>query len=110
MTPPTAASAVAAPMAAPGSSLALGLEPALAACLRSLAGKNRSAATIRAYRTDVLQFIIWLHENNLVVITPGQVAKIDITEYLAVLADRRVSGTSRARKVAAIREYFRFCE
>ncbi len=86
------------------------LETALEDFTRALEGKNRSAATIRAYRTDVLQFIIWLHENNLVVTTPGQVAKIDITEYLAVLADRRVSGTSRARKVAAIREYFRFCE
>ncbi len=86
------------------------LETALADFLRALHGKNRSIATIRAYRTDVLQFIIWLHENNLVISNPKQVDKMDITEYLATLAARKVSGTSRARKVAAIREYFRYCE
>ena len=92
------------------SSERLTLEKALDDFLRSLEGRNRSAATIRAYRTDILQFIIWLRQNNLTITNPEQVAKIDITEFLAFLAERRVSGVSRARKVAAIREYFRFCE
>ena len=46
----------------------LTLEQALADFLRSLAGKNRSAATARAYQTDIQQFITWLHENNIVAI------------------------------------------
>jgi integrase/recombinase XerC len=84
------------------------LEQAVADFLRSLAGKNRSAATMRAYQTDVHQFITWLHENNMVVLSPSQVQRADIIEYLAFLAERRLSGVSRARKVAALREYFRY--
>jgi site-specific recombinase XerD len=84
------------------------LEQALANFLNALAGKNRSAATIRAYQTDIYQFITWLHENNMIVLSPTQVERADITEYLASLAERRLSGVSRARKVAALREYFRY--
>jgi site-specific recombinase XerD len=88
----------------------LTLEKALEDFLRAMEGKNRSGATLRAYRTDVLQFIIWLHQNDLTIANPAHVEKIDITEYLAFLAERRVSGVSRARKVAALREYFKFCQ
>ena len=35
----------------------MSLEKGLAAFVDSLLGKNRSRATLRAYRTDVLQFI-----------------------------------------------------
>jgi site-specific recombinase XerD len=84
------------------------LEQALADFLKALIGKNRSAATIRAYQTDIYQFITWLHENNMIVLSPAQVARADITEYLAFLAERQLSGVSRARKVAALREYFRY--
>src|SRR6266545_6043870 len=84
------------------------LEQALADFLNSLSGKNRSSATIRAYQTDIHQFISFLHENNLVVLSPAQVQRVDITEYLAFLSGRRLSGVSRARKVAALREYFRY--
>ncbi|HEY0771866.1 MAG TPA: tyrosine-type recombinase/integrase [Sphingobacteriaceae bacterium] len=87
----------------------LTLEKALEDFLRAMEGKNRSDATIRAYRTDVLQFIIWLRQNDLTITNPARVEKIDITEYLAFLAERRVSGVSRARKVAALREYFKYC-
>src|SRR6266545_4663479 len=86
----------------------LTLEQALADFLKSLAGKNRSAATVRAYQTDIHQFISWLHENNMVVLSPTQVERTDITEYLSFLAERRLSGVSRARKIAALREYFRY--
>lgn len=87
----------------------LTLEKALEDFLRAMEGKNRSEATIRAYRTDALQFIIWLRQNDLTITNPAHVGKIDITEYLAFLAERRVSGVSRARKVAALREYFKYC-
>jgi hypothetical protein len=86
----------------------LALEQALADFLQALAGKNRSAATSRAYQTDIHQFITWLHENTMVVVSPAHVERVDITEYLATLAARRLSGVSRARKVAALREYFRY--
>jgi integrase/recombinase XerC len=89
---------------------AMTLEKALAAFLDSLSGKNRSAATLRAYRTDVLQFNAFLHENNVAITDVGDVGKVDILEYLVALARKGLSGIARARKLSAIREYFRFLE
>src|SRR4051794_40036874 len=84
------------------------LEHALTDFCKSLEGKNRSSQTVRAYQTDIHQFITWLHENNMVAQTPGQIQRADITDYLSHLAERQLSGVSRARKVAALREYFRY--
>jgi site-specific recombinase XerD len=86
------------------------LEKGLATFLDAMLGKNRSAATLRAYRTDVLQFITFLHENNVAISDVGDVGKVDVLVYLAVLARRGLTGVARARKVSAIREYFRFLE
>jgi site-specific recombinase XerD len=86
------------------------LEAALDLYLRSLEGKNRSAATIKAYRADLGQFVAYLRETNGIIDSPDDVERLDITEFLGVLSDRGLSGVSRARKLAAIREYFRFAE
>ncbi len=86
------------------------LEEARRAFLRALEARNRSEATISAYSTDLGRFIDWLHANNLAVQAADQVEKKDITEYLAFLGGQRVSGVTRARKLAAIRELFRFLE
>ena len=110
MTPPTTSPTSSASALPPGPSHAQTLEQALEAFLRSLQGKNRSAATIMAYRTDVTQFIGWLKENDCTVSGPGDVTKVAISEYLAALARRGVSGVSRARKLAALRAYFRYLE
>jgi site-specific recombinase XerD len=42
--------------------------------------------------------------------TPEDVGKIDVMEYLSALAKRELTGIARARKMSAIREYFRFLE
>src|ERR687885_2660566 len=86
------------------------LEQGLARFLDSLAGKNRSAATVRAYQTDILQFISFLHATNVSIQTPADVEKIDVVEYLSACAKRDLTGIARARKMSAIREYFRFLE
>ena len=86
------------------------LEKGLAAFLDAMLGKNRSSATLRAYRTDILQFITFLHENNIAITDPADVRKVDVLEYLAALAKQGLTGVARARKVSAIREYFRFLE
>ena len=86
------------------------LEKGLATFLNTLPGKNRSAATIRAYATDIQQFILFLHENNVSIHYPAEVQKIDVMEYLSALAKRELTGLARARKMSAIREYFRFLE
>lgn len=85
------------------------LESTVDQYLRTLKGRNRSRATTAAYRTDLTQFISWLLETNITIASPADVERLDVTEYLSHLADRQLSGVSRARKLAAIREYFRFC-
>ena len=89
---------------------AMTLEKALAGFVDAMLGKNRSEATLRAYRTDVLQFLAFLHENNVAITQVGDVGKVDVLEYLAALAKKGLTGVARARKVSAIREYFRFLE
>jgi integrase/recombinase XerC len=86
------------------------LEKGLATFLNALSGKNRSGATLRAYQTDIAQFIAFLHDNNVSIKTPAEVEKIDVMEYLSALAKRELTGIARARKMSALREYFRFME
>jgi site-specific recombinase XerD len=89
---------------------AMTLEKGLETFLDGLSGKNRSSQTLRAYRTDVLQLITFLHENNMAITDPSDVRKVDIVEYLSALAKKALTGVARARKLSAIREYFRFLE
>jgi site-specific recombinase XerD len=89
---------------------AITLEKGLATFINALSGKNRSAATIRAYQTDIQQFLSYLHETNVSIQTPADVEKVDIVEYLSSLAKRELTGIARARKMSALREYFRFWE
>src|SRR5215208_3634098 len=86
------------------------LEKGLVTFLNALTGKNRSAATIRAYQTDIAQFIAFLHANNVSIHTPAEVEKIDVMEFLSALARKELTGIARARKLSALREYFRFLE
>src|SRR3989440_2234852 len=86
------------------------LEKGLATFINALSGKNRSVATIRAYQTDIQQLLSFLHETNVSIQTPTDVEKVDIVEYLSSLAKRELTGIARARKMSAIREYFRFLE
>jgi integrase/recombinase XerC len=86
------------------------LEKGLATFINALSGKNRSTATIRAYQTDIQQFIVFLHEISVSAHTPQDVEKVDILEYFSFLAKKDLTGVARARKLSAIREYFRFLE
>src|SRR2546423_2680857 len=83
------------------------LEKSLALFLNALSGKNRSVATIRAYATDIQQFISFLHEISVSAGTPQDVEKVDILEFFSFLAKKDLTGVARARKLSAIREYFR---
>src|SRR5438105_12539276 len=86
------------------------LERALAVFSNALSGKNRSAATLRAYQTDIQQFISFLHEISVSASAPQDVSKVDILEYFSFLSKKDLTGVARARKLSAIREYFRFLE
>lgn len=91
-------------------STAVTLEEALKRFLEVLTGKNRSPATLRAYNIDLSQFIAWVHANNYLAKVIEEVERADIIDYLSHLGQRGLTGVSRARKIAAIREYFRFLE
>src|SRR5262249_5379894 len=55
-------------------------------------------------------YLSFLHGNNVSIQTPADVEKVDIVEYLSALAKRELTGIARARKMSALREYFRFLE
>ncbi len=76
--------------------------------IRSLAGRNTSSLTTRTYQTDLAQFIAWINENDVTVVSPLQVERSHITDYLSHLADLGRSGVTRARKLAVIRELFKY--
>jgi site-specific recombinase XerD len=84
------------------------LEEARSLFVRYLEGNNRSASTIVNYTIDLTQFMAFLAETNPLLISPADVIKSDISEYMAHLSDRKLSGVTRARKLAAIRAFFRF--
>src|SRR5665811_1452798 len=75
--------------------------------IRVQEGRNRSAQTLRAYRSDLSQLADWLHTDNPLLTDPVDVTTDDLHEFLAHLAHDGISGTSRARKLAAIREFYR---
>jgi integrase/recombinase XerC len=73
-----------------------------------MAGKNRSPKTVLAYSTDLHQFLGWVVENDATVETVADIQRVHIVDFLASLSERKLTGVSRARKLAAIREYCRY--
>src|ERR671927_270623 len=84
------------------------LEKGLATFLSTLSGKNRSEATIRAYATDISQFISFLHANNVSILAPADVQKLDVMEYLFHCAKRELRGIAGPKNISVFWDYFRF--
>src|SRR6266487_3458499 len=76
--------------------------------LNSLSGRNLSKHTASAYRTDLLQFLSFLTENDISVSSPEKITRTHILDYLSHLAGLGRSGVTRVRKLAAIKEYCKF--
>jgi integrase/recombinase XerC len=76
--------------------------------LRELEGGNKSTLTLTAYKTDLMQFVLWLAENDVTVIHPCQVTRGHVNEYLAFLSSQGRSGVTRARKLAALKSFFTY--
>lgn len=75
-----------------------------------LEGRNRSPHTIDAYTRDVTQFAAWLADQRLPITSPLDVTRAQVEAFLGHLAGQGVAGVSRARKLAALREFFRHLE
>jgi site-specific recombinase XerD len=76
--------------------------------LRHLDGRNTSVNTRTAYAIDVRQFIEYIREVDVSVTLPQDVTRSHLIEYLSHLSDLGRSGVTRARKLAALQEYFKF--
>ena len=70
--------------------------------------KNRAELRITTYGSDLAAFAEWLTEHNLLATTVDQVERADITDYLAILGNQDISGTTRAKMLASIRELYRY--
>ena len=86
----------------------LTLEAAVEGFLNSLRANNRAELTLTTYQTDLSQFITWLKEHVFTASSIETVSKADITAYLAFLRSQRISGVTRAKKLASIRGLFRY--
>jgi integrase/recombinase XerC len=71
--------------------------------------RNASPSTLREYRRDLEQFASYLTPPGE---TPMSIDQIDhrvIREYVCSLYDRKLEKSSVARKLAAMRTFFKFC-
>jgi integrase/recombinase XerC len=79
----------------------------VAAFLRALAvERGASAHTVRSYRTDLAQFQALLAREGIT--RPEDVDSRTVRAFLASLHGRKIDRVSIARKLAALRSYFRF--
>jgi integrase/recombinase XerC/integrase/recombinase XerD len=77
---------------------------ALAQLDEDLRRTSAAPRTRRAYAIDTLQFACWTEAHDL---SPVTVKPRDVRRYVAHLSERKLSATTTARKLAAIRALFR---
>ncbi len=70
--------------------------------------RNSSPHTIRSYETDLGQFLAFLTPPGVAMPSPEQVTHLMIREFVSQLHDLKLQKSSIARKVAAIRSFFKF--
>jgi integrase/recombinase XerC len=71
--------------------------------------RNASPETLENYRSDLEQFRHFLTPPGEKTMPLGEVTHREIREFIAWLYDRRLQKTSVARKLAALRSFFKFC-
>lgn len=70
--------------------------------------RNMSEHTIRNYAVDLEQFVQHLERLELVESFPEQVTHLDVRAFLADLEEQGVSKRTVARKLAALRSFYKF--
>jgi integrase/recombinase XerC len=75
---------------------------------QTLAGKNFAPLSIKAYLSDLHQFIEWLKTRRVDWDYPYRIERIDIVGFINYLAVQKVSAVTRKRKLASIRGFLKF--
>src|SRR3954447_22952029 len=75
---------------------------------QTLIGKNYSSETLRAYLSDLEQFVAWLKMRRVDWDIPYRLQRIDIVEYINSLAAQKACSQTRKRKLATIRGFLKF--
>lgn len=70
--------------------------------------RGLSAATVRAYLTDIRQFVIFLAEQGRVPDRLDTIDRRDVQSFLAELFRRGEARSSMSRKLAALRSFFQY--
>jgi site-specific recombinase XerD len=70
----------------------------------TLRAQDRSPSTLRAYRSDLEQFVKWSNAHHAQ--SPGKITKRQLREYLAFMTERGDERTSIMRRRASLRGYF----
>ena len=76
----------------------------------TLQGKNYSSQSIKAYLSDLQQFIAWLKTRRVDWDIPYRIQRIDIVGLINHLAEKKTTAVTRKRKLAAIRGFLKFCK
>src|ERR1051325_8794568 len=87
------------------------MEEHLAEYLRHLAlEKNSSEHTVKSYREDLTQAVNFFRERlaGAEKVAPAQVTTRHVRAYVAWLAEQDYAKTTIARRMAAVRSWFRF--
>jgi site-specific recombinase XerD len=69
---------------------------------------DKSPSTIRTYRTDIQQFLIWLHANDITAICAKHVTSGHIYDCLRYLSDQGLTGTTCSRKLVSMHLFFTY--
>ena len=78
--------------------------------LASLVRENASKHTIRAYRSDLTEWIEYLTPPGTPAPEPAELDVLSIREWLGMLFDRGLEPVSIRRKLAALRSFFEWLE
>src|ERR1700747_1485427 len=70
--------------------------------------RNASPHTIRSYDNDLGQFLTFLTPPGTAMPSPQEITHLMIREFMAHLHDLKLEKSSIARKLAAIRSFFKF--
>ncbi|MGH9728597.1 MAG: tyrosine recombinase [Candidatus Acidiferrales bacterium] len=71
--------------------------------------RNASPQTIENYKTDLVQFVAYVTPPGEAPLALTSVDYLVIREFISHLYDRQLQKSSIARKLAALRSFFRFC-